>query len=162
MVKEQGKQTKIKENRKAKVLSKLSASEKNPTQPAGNSEMKKIKSEQKSAKRGQESVEVPTRGKGHVARKSEASVATPSGSQIRKASPHKPVSTVPARDASPRSHRTVSLEDSTKCVKSKGLGKVPERTQAGDSSVLITPASPLRDTRNAAGDKVRLLLGSSL
>ncbi|XP_040214845.1 ubiquitin carboxyl-terminal hydrolase 19 isoform X2 [Rana temporaria] len=153
VVKEQGKQTTIKENRKAKGPSKLSASEKNPTQPAGNSEMKKIKSEQKSAKRGQESVEVPTRGKGHVARKSEASVATPSGSQIRKASPHKPVSTVPARDASPRSHRTVSLEDSTKCVKSKGLGKVPERTQAGDSSVLITPASPLRDTQNAAGDK---------
>lgn len=154
VVKEQGKQTTIKENRKAKVPSKLSASEKNRTQPTGNSEIKTNKSEQKSAKRGQESAEVPTRGKGHVTRKSEASIAAPSGPQIRKASPHKPVSAVPARDASPRSHRTVSLENSTKCVKSKGPGKVPDRTQAGDSSVLVKPASPLRDTQNATGDKV--------
>ncbi|XP_018431606.1 PREDICTED: ubiquitin carboxyl-terminal hydrolase 19 isoform X2 [Nanorana parkeri] len=150
VVKEQGKPTTIKENGKAKASSKVSTSDKNQTQPAGNSERKKIKSEQKSAKRSQETVVVPVGGKGHVARKTDASSATPSGPQVRKGSPHKPVS---AGDASPRSHRTLCSEDSTKCVNGKGSGKLTDRTQTRESLAPVKKTSPVRDTAKATGDQ---------
>ncbi|XP_072276727.1 ubiquitin carboxyl-terminal hydrolase 19 isoform X2 [Pyxicephalus adspersus] len=153
VVKEQGKPATVKENGKAKAPLKLSTSEKNQTQPSGNSETKKLKSDQKSSKRGQEAVEVPATGKGHVTRKAAASSALPSVPQVRKGSPQKPVSAVSARDASPRSHRTVCLEDATKCGNSKGPDKTSDWMQAGESSLLAKQESPLRDTENAAGDE---------
>ncbi|XP_068108746.1 ubiquitin carboxyl-terminal hydrolase 19 isoform X2 [Hyperolius riggenbachi] len=151
--KDQGKAAAMKENGKVKAALKPPVPGKSQAKPAGNAEMKKMKPEQKSVKRGQETAEIPAAGQSQLSGKAAGSPAPQSRTQIKRGSPQKPVSSVSARDSSPRSHRTVTTEDATKCVSGKETGKLPDRTQAGECAMLPKPAGPHGDALHARGDE---------
>ncbi|XP_075039657.1 ubiquitin carboxyl-terminal hydrolase 19 isoform X2 [Mixophyes fleayi] len=152
ILKEPGKPATVKENGKAKVPLKLPLSATQQAPPTANAEMKKIKPELKSVKREQET-ELKANVRSPLTRKSTATSAMQSGAQVKRGSPPKTVSSVPARDASPKSQKSATSEDCPKFVSCKGLSKLTDRGQTGDSSVTHKPEDPGAGLQNVEGDQ---------
>lgn len=150
-VKEQAKTVTAKENGKAKASVKLPVSNATPAQPTGNPQSKKNKPELRNVKRGQEAAEPKASARSPLTRKSASSSAPQGGTQGKKGSAHKLVST---RDASPRNQRTASSEDCPKCSSSKGRNNLADNIQAKNCSATPKPESPRVEAQDVIGEKV--------
>ncbi|KAM9325399.1 ubiquitin carboxyl-terminal hydrolase 19 [Gastrophryne carolinensis] len=159
VLKASGKPAPAKENGKAKATLKLGASENSQAQPAGNTEMKKVKPEQRSAQQVQEPAEISAGGKTYTTRKTGPRSALQNGTQVKKGSP-KRASVL--QNASPRNPKTGITEDSGKSAESNELSKLPERTQVGEHAVPLNSSSPHGDVQKAKEEKAAASDGKKL
>ncbi|XP_056380745.1 ubiquitin carboxyl-terminal hydrolase 19 isoform X2 [Hyla sarda] len=149
VVKEQAKLVPAKENGKVKSPPKLPGADANQAEPAGNSEMRKVKPELRNIKRGQEVAEPNL--KSPLTRKTASGSTPQGGAQVKKSSPHKIVST---GDTSPRNQKAASAEDCPKCLGSKGRTNLTDTIQAKNCSVTPKSLSPRADAQDTVAEKV--------